>query len=123
MRKATFSQGFKSGWAAYTQGPLAYLHQLENSLTGRGLRNSHINSAYRDAYQPMRRNLRASIGHVVGGVIGTLASIATLGILPIYKSVRDGFDRQHGPPNQRQSQRKKRIIYRHPAANHQYATA
>jgi len=89
-RKAKFSDGFKYGWHVNTHSYLRTLHQIEYGLTGRGINQSGINSSMKSSADKMRyRNFTGVAGRFVGGIFGLAASILSLGLIPIYKSVRD----------------------------------
>lgn len=96
FEKGSFSDGFRFGWHAGTHFYMSALHDLEGNLTGRGLENSHVESSIKGSSTAARRNFSQMAGNVVGGFVGALASIASLGILPLYKSIRDTINTLDG---------------------------
>jgi hypothetical protein len=87
--KASFYDGFKYGWHTGTHLFVNDFHAIETSLTGRGVNQSRLVSSMKDSSMNMRRNFSSVAGRVVGGIVGGVASLLTLGILPLYKSLRD----------------------------------
>ena len=86
------SDGLKFGWHRSTYIPAFGLHHdLEADLTGRGLADSHIESRITASAGGVRRNFASFAGGVVGSMLGGLATLCTLGVLPLYKSVRDWY--------------------------------
>jgi hypothetical protein len=97
-QKASFLDGLRFGYhrGSYTLplgrfsfSPMELHHNYEASLTGRGYGNSHIDSRIRQSAAPMRRNFAAAAGNIVGQVGGALVSVLSLGIVPLYKTLRD----------------------------------
>jgi len=88
--KGSFKDGFRYGWHRGSYLNLFNFHyDLESSLTGRGIDSSHIASKMTASAGAMRRNGAAIAGSVCGRVVGVAASVASLGIVPLYKSIRD----------------------------------
>jgi hypothetical protein len=87
--KANFYDGFKYGWHSGTHLFIDDFHAIETSLTGRGVNQSKLVSSMKDSSMAMRRNFSSVAGRVLGGITGGIASLLTLGILPLYKSIRD----------------------------------
>jgi len=87
--KASFYDGFRYGWHKSTHFVLPYIHQIEGNLTGRGFDNSVIESTIKGSSSSVRRNFESFAGQLFGSVVGSVASIASFFILPIYKSIRD----------------------------------
>jgi len=87
-QKASFKDGFKFGYHQ-TTNLLQWPHAIESYLTGRGLDDSHIHDRTMQSASRMRRNFKSTLGLFTGALIGEVANIASLFILPIYKTVRD----------------------------------
>lgn len=87
--KGSFSDGFRFGWHKGTHLYMPLIHDFEGDLTGRGIDDSHVESSIKGSSTAARRNFSSIAGTFVGGLVGAAASIATLGILPLYKSIRD----------------------------------
>jgi len=88
-QKAKFYDGFKFGWESGTHLFIDDLHGLETNYTGRSIYQSRLDSSMRDSSKYARRNFSSVAGTVVGGLTGGIVSLLTLGILPLYKSIRD----------------------------------
>lgn len=88
-KKASFEEGFYSGWNSTTHLYMNFAHDIEGGLTGRGLDNSKIESSIKDSYKPMRRNFKSLAGSLLGVITGAIVSVASLGLVPLYKSIRD----------------------------------
>lgn len=86
---ASFTNGFNYGYHLNTHWGMDIFHELESDLTGRGYRTSHIKSSINDSARNVRRNFASVAGSAIGGLWGLFCSVATLGILPLYKSFRD----------------------------------
>ena len=86
---ATFDEGFNFGWEQYTNF-FPIVQDIESGLTGRGYNNSHFDSQIQETSKKARRNGKSVLGNLVGCVVGFTASILSLGILPVYKSIKDG---------------------------------
>jgi len=90
FEKSTFYNGFKLGYHETTHLDLfRSLFILEKDLSGRNLGNSHVYSSMNKSAEKMRRNFSAITGFIAGSLVGAAISIYTLGIVPIYKSIRD----------------------------------
>jgi hypothetical protein len=90
FEEASIYQGFKLGYHETTHFPLMHiLHNFEGDISGRSLGKNRIKSSIKNSAGNMRRNFRALLGYTGGLVIGSSISILTLGILPLYKTVRD----------------------------------
>ncbi len=89
--KASFSDGFKYGWHSGTHLFIDDLHYLETNYTGRSVNQSKLISSMKDSSKNTRRNFSSVAGTFVGGITGGMASLLTLGILPLYKSLRDTY--------------------------------
>jgi len=88
--KSTFYNGFKLGYHETSHLDLfRSLFVLEKDMSGRNLGNSHIYSSMNESAVKMRRNFSSVAGFVAGSLVGAAVSIYTLGIVPIYKSIRD----------------------------------
>jgi len=87
--KASFYDGFKYGWHLSTHLYMPLIHEFESEVTGRGLYNSYVESSIKGAATGMRRNFRALAGSFIGSLVGGFVDIASLGIVPMYKSIRD----------------------------------
>ncbi|MFH1503120.1 MAG: hypothetical protein ABIE36_00480 [Candidatus Diapherotrites archaeon] len=88
-KKGSFYDGFRYGWHSGTHLFIDDLHELETSFTGRSVNQSRLDSSMRESSKNMRRNFSSVAGRVLGGLTGGVVSLLTLGILPLYKSVRD----------------------------------
>lgn len=86
--KATFKEGFKFGYENSTSF-LNFFHELEANLTGRGFRSSHIKGPINSSSKEIRRNFSSMLGNILGKITGTTISYLSLGIVPIYKGIRD----------------------------------
>ena len=87
--KASFYDGFKYGWESGTHLFIDDLHALETNYTGRSIGQSKLVSSMKESSKKARRNFSSVAGTFVGGITGGIVSILTLGLLPLYKSVRD----------------------------------
>jgi len=87
--KASFEEGFSYGWENGTHLYMPAVHDVEGFFTGRGLNDSRVESSIKDDSVKVRRNGHSVLGTMLGIVTGTATSILTLGILPLYKSIRD----------------------------------
>ncbi len=87
--RASFEEGFYYGWNQSTHFYMPLVHDGEGMMTGRGLNNSRIDSSIKDSSIKMRRNLTSLAGSSFGSIIGAIVSVASLGIVPLYKSIRD----------------------------------
>ncbi|HPD82013.1 MAG TPA: hypothetical protein PK357_02840 [Candidatus Pacearchaeota archaeon] len=87
--KASFYDGFNYGWHSGTHLFIDNFHVFETALTGRSVNQSRLVSSMKDSSINMKRNFSAVAGKVLGGVTGGFVSLLTLGILPLYKSIRD----------------------------------
>ena len=84
--------GMRYGWHQSTYIPLFKTHHnLEADLTGRGLQDSHIESRITASSGAVRRNFASVAGGIVGAIGGGLATACSLGIVPLYKSIRDWY--------------------------------
>jgi|GEM_PF-5482857 len=90
LQKSSFWQGIKYGYHQATHLPaMLRFHDLESGLTGRGFDTSHTETSIAGSGYSVRRNFRTLLGSLVGATWGALVSVATLGIVPLYKSIRD----------------------------------
>lgn len=87
-KKASFGEGFKLGYEQYSSF-LGIGHDVESYLSGRGQRNSHIKSPIQESAKKTKRNFASVGGNICGKITGLLLSGITLGIVPIYKTLRD----------------------------------
>lgn len=88
--KGSFLDGFKFGWHSQTSYLASVGQTWESGLTGRGYDNSHIKgSTATHAAKGARRNFSSMAGSFVGRVVGEVANVFSLAIMPIYKTVRD----------------------------------
>tara|TARA_Y100000310_G_C20431425_1_gene691646 strand:- start:46 stop:627 length:582 start_codon:yes stop_codon:yes gene_type:complete len=90
-QKGSFGDGFRFGYHQESAFPMAIVHELETSLTGRGMDQSHLDSCIRGSANAARRNFKSTMGNLTGIVAGLGLSVLTLGIVPIYKTIRDGI--------------------------------
>ena len=92
QEKAGFFTGLSLGYHEYTHLSLfRRTHLLESGLSGRNLGESHLYSSIRESAKTMRRNFGAVAGYFTGAIIGGAISLLTLGLVPIYKSLRDTY--------------------------------
>lgn len=89
--KASFYDGFKFGWNSGTHLFIDDLHALETNYSGRGINQSRLKSSMTESSKKVRRNFSSVAGTFVGGITGGVVSLLTLGILPLYKSIRDTY--------------------------------
>ena len=89
--KAKFYDGFKYGWESGTHLFMQDIHALESNYSGRSINKSRLTSSIKDSSKNARRNFASVAGNVVGGITGGVVSLLTLGILPLYKSIRDTY--------------------------------
>ena len=87
--KARFYDGFKYGWSRGTHLFIDDLHYLETAYTGRSIYESGLESSMKKHSANARRNFSSVLGTVAGGITGGIVSLLTLGLLPLYNSVRD----------------------------------
>ncbi|MCW8966269.1 MAG: hypothetical protein OQK82_06255 [Candidatus Pacearchaeota archaeon] len=88
-QKATFMNGFKLGYEQTTSS-LNILNDMECYITGRGLRDSHSENPISRAAQKTKRNFSCVAGNLIGRGTGTLISILSLGLVPLYKNLKHG---------------------------------
>ena len=87
-QKSSFKDGFKFGYHQSTNF-LQWPHTIESYLTGRGLDESHIQDTTMQSANRVRRNFTSILGNFAGAIVGGIANLASLFILPVYKSMRD----------------------------------
>lgn len=88
--KGSFFDGFKFGYHTATYiPPIGLIHTVEESLTGRGMERSHLETGLKKNGKKMRRNFSSLAGATTGAILGIGLSAVTLGLLPLYKTVRD----------------------------------
>lgn len=88
--RAEFETGFSLGYHETTHlGIMQALHSLETKLTGRNLGDSHFYSSMVESGGKMRRNIGAVVGYGCGVITGIAVDVVSLGIVPLYKTVRD----------------------------------
>ena len=104
-QKGSFFNGFRFGWHTRTSFLAETLQPIEATLTGRGYDSSKIRgSMATHAANGARRNLRSMLGSFLGKITGDVANIVTLGILPVYKTIRDSVNSFRGvEPSKRYS--------------------
>lgn len=89
QEKAKFYDGFKLGWHFNTHLYMNLLHGIESGYTGRSMYRSRLASSIKESSKYTRRNFASVAGNIVGSLAGGIVSVITLGIFPLYQSVRD----------------------------------
>ncbi|MBT4376598.1 hypothetical protein HOD29_04455 [archaeon] len=87
--KASFKDGFNFGWEKSSHLYMNGIYDLEGEFSGRGFANSRLETSIKKVADKPRRNFTSLLGNLVGNIVGVTASVLTLGILPLYKSIRD----------------------------------
>ena len=94
--KSSFYEGLRLGWHKTTYFGLPLLHELEGEVSGRGFNESKIESYIKESSTATRRNFASIAGSIVGGALGAIASLGTLFILPVYKTIREVVNQSEG---------------------------
>lgn len=96
-QKGSFLDGFRFGWHTNTSFLANILQPMEANFTGRGYDSSRIRgSTATHAANGARRNISSMIGSLFGKVTGQVANVLTLGLFPLYKTIREGINSVQG---------------------------